>query len=101
MTTELIHSDFETIERGGKHYRISTHVEYRVAPGNYRCKATLYRSRNGRPRFDRDKKYRRSSIASDSEEIDDVLSDCIEACQQKLDEIEEAKDVSVEVNISD
>jgi hypothetical protein len=97
---ELIHSDFETIERENQNYRISTRVEYRVATQDYRCKATLFKSHNGRVQFPRrDRMHRSTSVTSDKSEIDGELSDCIDSCKEKLNEIEDAKDVSVEVTI--
>lgn len=98
---ELIHSDFETIERPNQNYRITTRVEYRVARSNYQCRAILYKSRNGRPRFDRDKLYKSTATVSDEEDISRNLEDCIESCRKKLDEIEDAKDVSIEVSIDE
>lgn len=99
---ELIHSDFETIERENQDYRISTRVEYRVGTSDYRCKATLFKSYNGRILDGRrDRMHRSTAIVSDKGYISENLEDCIDACKRKLDEIEDAKDVSVEVEITD
>lgn len=98
---ELIHSDFETIHRD-REWRISTRVEYRPGTEDYKCKATLLRSRNGRILDGRrDRKHRRSEITSDKEEIEPLLEDCIQSCKDKLDTIEEATNISVDVDISD
>jgi hypothetical protein len=101
MSEELIHTDFETIERD-KEWRISTRVEYRTGREQYKCKATLFRSRNGRVQWpESDRKHRRSEITSNKEEIDTLLEDCIESCKDKLDKIEDARNVSVNVDITD
>jgi hypothetical protein len=98
---ELIHSDFETLYRE-REWRISTRVEYRPGQEQYKCKATLFRSRNGRILDGRrDRKHRRSEITSDKEEIEELLEDCIESCKDKLDKIEDAKQISVDVDITD
>jgi len=99
---ELLHSEFETIERENQDYRISTRVEYRVGTSDYRCKATLFKSFNGKILDARhDRLSRSTAIVSDKADISENLEDCIDACKRKLDEIEDAKDVSVEVDIVD
>lgn len=101
-TTERIHSDFETIERPNQTYRISTRVEYRVGMNDYRCKADLWKQYGGRCRDPKRNRLNRTTrITSDKIEIDELLEECIEACKEKLDEVEDAKDVSVSVDITD
>lgn len=97
---QRVHSDFETIERNGQSYRISTYVDYRVHQEDYRCRAKLYKQYGGKVRPE-NRMHRKSGFTSDKTEIDDVLEQCIESCKEKLDEIEDAKDVSVEVSITD
>lgn len=100
MKTERIHSDFETISQYRQEYRISTSVEYLIQRNTYRCKATLFKSWGGKILDERqDRMYRSKYIASEKEDVDTVLSDCIEECRTKLDEIEDSKDISIEVNI--
>jgi hypothetical protein len=100
MSNEIVHTDFETIEREDQDYRISTRVEYRVGTQDYVCKAKLYKSYNGRV-LDarRDRLHRSTAIVSEKDDVSGALEDCIDDCSRKIDEIEEATDVSVEVSI--
>lgn len=99
-TTEQVHSDFECIDRPNQTYRISTRVEYRVAAEDYQCKADLWKQYCGKVRDPKRNRLNRSTrITSDKSEIDTLLEECIEECKEKLDEVEDAKDVSVEVEI--
>lgn len=98
--TETIHSDFETIERENQNYRISTYVKYRIASGDYQCKAILFESHNGRVLdASHDMRHKRTEIVSNEDDISSSLEACIESCKQTMNEIEDAKDVSVEVSI--
>lgn len=100
--TERIHSDFETIERDSQNYRISTRVNYRPTRQEYRCKATLYKSYGGRVQYpEADRMYRSTAVVSEKDSIEVNLEECINSCKRKLDEIEDAKDVSVDVTITD
>jgi hypothetical protein len=96
VESELIHTDFETIERQGSKYRISTRVEYRG--GKFRCKAKLYRSRGGRVRGDPLK--RSTGVVSDKGEVEQTLENCIGRCKNYLDDVVEAKELEVDVTIS-
>jgi hypothetical protein len=98
--SELIHSDFETIERDGKTYRISTRVEYYVSKRRYECKAKLHRQRGGRIRS-RDKIYSKTRVVSDKSDVEIRLEECVGNCMSRLDEVVEAKSMSVDVSISD
>lgn len=95
---QRVHSDFETIKRNGQSYRISTYVDYRVHQQDYRCCAKLYKQYGGKVR-PKNRMHRKSGLTSDKSEIDDVLEQCVDSCKEKLDEIEDAKDVSVDVSI--
>jgi hypothetical protein len=98
---ELIHSDFETLHRE-REWRISTRVEFRPGREQYKCKARLLRSRNGRILDGRrDRKHKSTGVTSDKNEIDSILEDCIESCKDKLDTIEDATDIQVDVDITD
>jgi len=97
---QQIHSSFETIERENQSYRISAYVKYRAHQEDYKCYAKLYKQYGGKVRPD-NRMHRKSGFTSDKEEIDDVLEQCIESCKEKLDKIEDAKDVSVSVSITD
>jgi hypothetical protein len=96
MESELIHTDFETIERKGDKYRISTRVEYRG--DKFRCKAKLYRSRGGRVRGDPLKHS--TGVVSDKEEVEQTLENCIGRCKNYLDDVVEAKELDVDVTIT-
>lgn len=99
---ETVHSDFETIKRETQEYRISTSVRYRIKYDDYKCKAILYRSSNGRIMDEkRDRLCVATGKTSDKQEVQSILEDCIQSCKEKMDEIEDAKDILVEVNISD
>lgn len=92
---ELIHTDFETIERENQTYRIST--EIRFINGQYRCSAILWKSSNGKVRG---KPLYKKTHQANKESAEDKLGECIEACSDYMDEVEEARSLDVNVNIS-
>lgn len=99
---ETLHSDFETIERENQNYRISTRVTYRTSMNDYICKAHLYKSYGGRVRdTSRHRIHSSKNIVSDETEIEDALEECVDSCKETLDTFEEAKNVSIDVNIND
>lgn len=102
MTTETIHTDYETIERPTQDYRISTKVMYVVEQKQYKCRARLYKSHGGRiHNARRDKLFGKSLYVEHKQSIETALETCIEQCREKMDELEDAKDVSIEVTVSD
>jgi hypothetical protein len=96
MESELLHTDFETIERKGDKYRISTRIEFQG--GSYRCKAKLYRSRGGRVRGEPLK--RSIGVVKEKQAVEETLENCIGRCKNYLDDVVDAKELDVDVSIT-
>jgi hypothetical protein len=94
----LVHKDFETIERENQTYRITTEVEYVSNWNAYKCSAFLHKSYGGKAR---NQIANFNTKVSDKEKIDTELTSCVKKCKREIDKIEEAKDMNIEVNISE
>lgn len=96
MDDEVIHSGFETITEYEQDYRISTEVRF-FTSGLFKYRASLWKSYNGSVRGE--PIHETGGRTKDSENLERNLQEAVDKCKEKMEEIEKAKLLEIDVNI--
>lgn len=93
---ETIHTDFQTITKYDQDYRVSTKVEF-SASGTFYSTVRLYKSYNGKVKGN--PLYKTRSQTRNEDEIEKVLQEDVDRCCEKIDDIERAKLLDIDVRV--
>lgn len=93
---QCIHTDFETITDYEQDYRISTRVTF-FTSGTYKCQVKLYKSYGGKVRGEPMYSYRNRT--SNEGEVEASLQEGVDTCREKIEGIEQAKCLDINVTV--
>lgn len=95
MNAEVIHNEHHAVTEYEQDYRISTIVRF-FASGTFKCEARLYKSNGGKVQGEAF--YDTYNRVNDEDIVEQELQKCVDKCYDKIEEIERAKLLDIDVN---